>query len=262
MGKDGATEMTEKRLSHAYMLVGPDDAAREERATYLAAALLCGAADAPCGRCRDCRKVFAGVHPDVIRVERQTADKGQLRREIVVDQIRQITADAVVAPNEAARKVYVIREADKLNTAAQNALLKALEDPPGHACFLLCTTAADALLPTVRSRCVREDETVRELKLPELSELAREYLRLLAAGDPAETVRFCLLRGQLNREDADALLDELLSALCDILCRRRNNPGLSAQTLFTQSALLEQGREYLRHNVSPKQVFGVLAAEA
>lgn len=261
MGKDGATSMTEKRLSHAYMLVGPDGPARQERTASLAAELLCPEPDAPCGKCRDCRKVFGGIHPDVISVERQAGDKGQPRREIVVDQIRRITSDAVIAPNEAARKVYVIREADKLNTAAQNALLKALEEPPGHACFILCTTAADALLPTVQSRCVREDETDRTMELAELSDLAREYVRLAAAGDGADMTRFCLLRGQLSREDADGLLDELITALCDILCARRKNPGLTTEQIFYLTGLLEQGREYLRHNVSPKQVFGVLSAE-
>lgn len=254
--------MAEKRLSHAYMLVGPDEPARDARVTQLAAELLCGEANAPCGRCRDCRKVFAGVHPDVIRVERTAGDKGQLRRDILVDQIRRITSDTVIAPNEAARKVYIIREADKLNTAAQNALLKALEEPPAHVCFILCTTAADALLPTVRSRCVREDETVRSTEPAELSDMAREYIQLLASGNVADITLFCMLRGQMAREDADALLDEVISALGDILCRRRPDPGLRAEQIFTQTALLEQGREYLRHNVSPKQVFGVLAAEA
>ena len=254
--------MTEKRLSHAYMLVGPEGEHRKEAALRLAAALLCAQPDPPCGRCRDCRKVRAGVHPDVIFVERAPGDKGQLRRDIVVDQIRRIAADAVVAPNEAERKVYVISEADTMNIPAQNALLKVLEDPPGHACFILCTAASDALLPTVRSRCVREDEEERSLAVGELSDLAREYLTLAARGDAAEMARFCLLRGKLDRETADSLLDEIDSAICDILCGRRQDPGLDRETAFRLSDLLKQGRGYLRRNVSPKQVFGLLAAES
>lgn len=254
--------MTEKRLSHAYMLVGPEDDARREAMLRLEAELLCSAPEeGACGRCRDCRKVAEGVHPDVIVLERQPGDKGQLHREILVDQVRDAVADAVVAPNEAARKVYVIREADRMNTAAQNALLKALEEPPGHACFLLCTTAADALLPTVRSRCVRVDERSRGEVLPELTDLAREYIALAAAGDGADMTRFCLLRGKLTREEADALLDEIDTALCDIQCGRRPDPGLGRERLFRLSALMERGRDYLGHNVAPKQVFGVLAAE-
>ena len=252
--------MAEKRLSHAYLLTGPDGAVNDA-AARLAAALLCPEPDAPCGRCRSCRKVFAGIHPDVVTVERLPGDKGQLRREIVVEQIRQATSDAVIMPNEADRKVYVIREADRMNAAAQNALLKALEDPPGHACFILCAEAADALLPTVRSRCVRQDDSPREDELPELTELCRVFLDLAAADDRAELVRFCCLRARLDREEADGLLEEIETALSDILCGRRRDPGLGTESIFRWTDTLRQGREYLRRNVSPRQVFGLLAAE-
>ena len=122
--------MAERRLSHAYLLTGPEGPERAEQARRLAAALLCGGAESPCGVCRDCRKALAGLHPDVITVERERTDK-QLRQDILVGQIRRMTADAVLAPNEAARKVYIIDQADRMNQQAQNALLKALEDPPG-----------------------------------------------------------------------------------------------------------------------------------
>jgi len=253
--------MTEKRLSHAYMLVGPDTPERQNEAVRMAATLLCRETDAPCGKCRDCRKVFSGTHPDVILVERGVTEKGQQRREILVDQVREITTDAVVAPNEAERKVYIIREADKLNTSAQNALLKALEDPPGHACFILCTTASDALLPTVRSRCVRIDEEKREEPAVPMSEAAKQFLVLYGKGDSAEMTRFCFLRSRLEREDADAFLEELVNALCDISCSRLTMPGIDTEKALRLNALLEQARDYLRHNVSAKQVFGLLAAD-
>lgn len=253
--------MTEKRLSHAYMLVGPDTPERQENALHLAASLLCEAQDAPCGQCRNCRKVFSGTHPDVIVVERGMTDKGQMRREILVDQIRTITADAVVAPNEAERKVYIIHEADKLNIPAQNALLKALEEPPGHACFVLCTTASDALLPTVRSRCIRVDDTRREEQSAPLSDVAKQFLALYGRGDPAEMVRFCFLRNRLGREETDSLLDELSGAVCDVMCSRMTVPGMDMKKALHLNALLEQAKDYLRHNVSPKQIFGLLAAE-
>ncbi len=253
--------MAEKRLSHAYMLVGQDSAACRSAAAELAASLLCRAENAPCRTCRDCRKVFSGVHPDVIYVERQPGENGQLHREILVEQIRRVAADAAVAPNEADRKVYVIPEADRLNVPAQNALLKALEDPPGHACFVLCTAAADALLPTVRSRCVRVDSSRGPVAVQELSALAREYIALAARGNAADMTLFCMLRAKLSREEADGLLEEITAALCDILCARREDPGLSHKKIFELTALLDQARDYLRRNVSPKQVFGLLAAE-
>lgn len=253
--------MNEKRLSHAYMIVGPECGRREAAVTQLAASLLCPEKNAPCAVCRDCRKVFAGIHPDVMFLRRQPGEKGQLHREILVDQIRQMTADAVVAPNEANRKVYILPEADRMNIPAQNALLKALEEPPGHACFLLCTTAADALLPTVRSRCVRVDDAAREDAIEPLSNLAKAYLDTASGGDLADMTLFCMLRGKLTREDTEALLAEISAALGDMLCSRRTNPGLSREQIFHLSALMERAQDHLRHNVSPKQIFGLLAAE-
>ena len=249
------------RLTHAYMLTGPAGPERTRAREDLCAALLCEQADAPCRRCRSCRKVYAGTHPDVIVIERLKDDKGRLRQELLVGQIRAAAADAFVAPNESARKVYVIPEAERMNTEAQNALLKALEDPPGHACFVLCTTAADALLPTVRSRCVRVDETVRTDALPPLTPHAQEFIALCARGDIAGMTKFCFLRAKMSREDTDALLSEIEDALADILCGRRPDPGLSPARALTTASRLEHAREMLRRYISPKQVFGLLAAQ-
>lgn len=243
------------------MITGTDAARRKDTALRLAASLLCPEENAPCTRCRDCRKVFAGIHPDVISVERQPDTKGQLHRELLVDQIRDMTADAVIAPNEASRKVYILPEADRMNLPAQNALLKALEDPPGHACFLLCAAAADSLLPTVRSRCVRLDDTARTVTLAPLSPLTEAYLLAAAKGDIGEITLFCMLRGKLTREDTEQFLSETADALADILCSRRPDPGLTRDRIFHISALMDRAQDYLRHNLSPKQIFGVLAAE-
>ena len=244
------------------MLVGPEGPGRDEAARRLTAALLCSEPDAPCGQCRDCRKVQNGTHPDAVLVQRLLNDKKEQRREIVVDQIRQMTSDAVLAPNEAARKVYVIQEADRMNVQAQNALLKALEDPPGHACFILCAASPDGLLPTVRSRCVRAEDTLdREHEIKPLSDLAREYLNLTAAGDRADVTMFCMLRGKLKREETEAFAREVKDAVCDILCARRDNPGLDRDRLFHLERLMATAEDYLRHNVNPKQIFGLLAVE-
>ncbi len=255
--------MAERRLSHAYMLIGPEGPARDEAARRLSAALLCPAAEPPCGVCRDCRKVLSGVHPDVIAIGRQEGDKG-LHREILVDQIRAAAADAAVAPNEAARKVYVIAQADRMNAQAQNALLKVLEDPPGHACFILCAASAGALLPTVRSRCVRAADTGdmgAGAAGTELPELVRGYLEAAASGDTAELTMFCMLRMKLDREDTEGFAAGVKAAVCDMLCGRRPDMGLGRERLFRMAALMDKTEDYLRHNVSPKQIFGVLAVE-
>lgn len=144
-----------ERLSHAYIAASPNEAARSDEAMTLAAALMCesdGEAR-PCGHCAACRKTFAGIHPDIITVSPGLDSQGRKRREMLVDTVRSIAAGAVVVPNEGRRKVYIIEDADTMNTQAQNALLKLLEEPPESVAFILCAANPALLLPTVRSRC-------------------------------------------------------------------------------------------------------------
>lgn len=253
--------MMEKRLSHAYMLVSAQTENAREEAKKLASALLCGGEKAPCGRCRDCRKMAAGVHPDYIPLLRQKDDKGNLRREIYVDQIRAMTADAAVAPNESRRKVYVIEEAGRMNVQAQNALLKALEDPPGHACFILCTAAADALLPTVRSRCVRLDGARETAENGAAAPFAREYLQLAGEKRRAMLMQFCMNRSKLSREEALDFVEGVRDALWQAASGRQEDHGLTKEQIFRLGDLMDRAERMLRRNLGTRQVFGVLAAE-
>ena len=135
-------------LSHAYIISGPPGSGKRTLAGLLSAALVCSGREAefPCLRCSGCRKAMAGIHPDIIRVRDEEKD-------ITVAQIRALRSDAYIRPNEAARKVYLLEEAQSMNQSAQNAMLKLLEEGPPYAAFLLLTENAAALLPTVRSRC-------------------------------------------------------------------------------------------------------------
>lgn len=140
-------EWAHRGLAHAYILAGPAGSGKKTLAGLLSAALVCsGEGEAPCGACPNCKKALAGIHPDVITVEPQG-------KELVVAQVRDLRADAYIRPNEAARKVYRIYQAQTMNPSAQNALLKLLEEGPGYAAFLLLADNAAALLPTIRSRC-------------------------------------------------------------------------------------------------------------
>lgn len=247
-------------MPHAYLLVSPAVSAREEQAAGLAGRLLCAQPNAPCGQCRDCRKVQAGVHPDMLWLRRQTDDKGKQRREITVDQIRALTADAAVAPNEAERKVYILPEADAMNAQAQNALLKALEDPPGHACFILCTAASDALLPTVLSRLVRARASATEAEAEDdtLLPFAAEYLSLLASGDREQLALFCMQRTKLSGDEALGFVDCVKTLVWQALRGQKPVSGLSQQALFDIAALMDKAELYLRRNLSARQIFGML----
>lgn len=173
-------------LSHAYLITGGSPGSRESFARRMAAAYLCEGEQPPCGRCRPCRKIAADSHPDLIWV-RPAADK----REITVEQARTLRADAYVLPNEGRRKVYLIHPAETMNSAAQNALLKVLEEGPEYAAFLLLAGEPGKLLDTIRSRC----ETlalVPEDAQPDPALLARaeELAAVLLGGDELAAAEF------------------------------------------------------------------------
>lgn len=163
------------RLSHCYLLAGPAGSGKHTLARILAAAMECTeGARRPCGICLQCRKVFDGVHPDVITVDEPE------KKTVSVELIRKARADVYIKPNEGLRKVYILPRAMDMNTAAQNALLKIVEEPPDYAAFLLLTDGAERLLPTIRSRSV----TLQLAPLSETEGLA-ELEKRFPQKDPA-----------------------------------------------------------------------------
>ena len=252
------------RIAHATIVTAPD---REEclaRALDMAAALVCqSSGPVPCGVCRACRKAREGIHPDIIRVKRPEDDKGRPKREIPVDTVRSMAADAPVLPNESERKVYLIEDADTMNTAAQNAALKLLEEPPRGVYFLLCAQNPALLLPTVRSRCALWSRFGSETPLdPENKALAEEFLRQVARGDRAELLRWCARNEDMDTRTMGVFLDCACACTVDRLTGRAQSEGMSPAQLISLHALLERCRKMLRVNTGVKQLFGLLAVDA
>ena len=135
------------RISHFYLISGPEGSGKHTLARLLAAAILCGSADRPCGSCGPCRKVFDGNHPDFITIDDPE------KKTVPVDLIRQARADIYIQPNESDHKIYLFPRAQDMGLPGQNALLKVLEEPPKYGVFILLTDNPEKLLPTVRSRC-------------------------------------------------------------------------------------------------------------
>lgn len=138
------------RVPHAIIIEGGGEQQRESLAKKLASALVCtGEGTKPCGICSSCKKTNSDSHPDIISVEAE--DK---KKTISIDVIRKMRDDAYILPNEANKKIYIIKKAQTMQPYAQNALLKILEEPPMHASFILLCEYHTQLLPTVLSRCV------------------------------------------------------------------------------------------------------------
>ena len=251
-------------LSHAYLLIAEPDAGYAE-ARVIAQTMVCSApegAPRPCGLCRDCRKAEKGIHPDILTIERLTDDKGKPKREIYVDQIRDIVADSVVMPNEAERKVYILRSADCMNAAAQNALLKILEEPPRFVSFILVAAAAAPLLETVRSRCVTLHRTGEDaVPAAEARALAERYLDYAAAGARISLLSFANENGDLGNREMTDFVAAVQSLLADMLCKRLPDLQMPRSELLRLVALMDTAEQYLRFNVSTKHVLGLLAVD-
>lgn len=250
-----------KNLSHAYIISGPPEEGFE-KARELAAAMLCTAPDRrPCGMCRSCAKVKRGIHPDVIITQRQTDDKGKPRREIYVDQVREIADSSAILPNEAEKKVYIVRDAGTMNLNAQNAFLKLLEEPPRFDAFILLCDNAGQLLETVRSRCVAINLKGGDVEpSAQARELSEKYMALAAKRNTVGLLSFLNVNGDLPAADAADFVESNISMLSDMLCGYLPDLGMSRAELMRLVALMQRAREYLRFNVSVKHVFGLLSA--
>jgi DNA polymerase-3 subunit delta' len=167
-----------------------------------------------CGKCASCARIERGVHPDVLIVE--PGDSGAIK----IEQIRDVIERAAYRPFEGRRRVVIIDDADTIVSGAQNALLKTLEEPPPASVFILLTSRADLLLPTVRSRCIRLtfasgagieiDEDAREVAERVLAQTA-------AAGDPARRLESAKdLVGNGDREQVAGHLRAMAALLRDV----------------------------------------------
>ena len=133
---------------HAYLLTGPGGTGKRSAAQLCAMAALCRGEHKPCGACGPCRRVLSGTHPDVHTV---VPEKG--KQIISVGVMRDVLDTVAVKSFEDGAKVILIPQAERMNAAAQNCLLKTLEEPPERTVFFLITDQPAALLPTIVSRC-------------------------------------------------------------------------------------------------------------
>lgn len=249
-----------KRVPHAYVFHGPPGVGKETLAAGLGQVLLCShpleqeldQAEADslglatvrtgCGVCEDCHLLAAGTHPDLHLVYRQLnrehpdpAVRGRKGLEIGVDVLRHFVIDRIgLTPRRGRAKVFIIREADRITTAAQNALLKTLEEPPGESVLILLAGALDRLLPTTLSRC----QTVRFNGLP--AEFVRAKLKELLPDLPSEQVEWYARSADgslgLALERAEDELFELNQRMLEVLVRLPQTRSDALVKLWTEES--------------------------
>jgi DNA polymerase III subunit delta' len=181
-------------VSHAYLFVGPSGVGRLATARAFAQALLCETGqDDACDRCRACRKVAGGTHPDLRILAPGRTETGGERRAVGIDQIRELKRDAAYPPYEARWKVFIIEDAEAMRAEAANSLLKVLEEPPPGVVLILLTESTASLLPTIVSRA----QSVRFGFVPP-AEIART---LTSRGVPPDRARYlaALSGGRVGR---------------------------------------------------------------
>src|SRR5258708_749689 len=193
----------QKRLAHAYLFVGPRGVGKTSTARILAKSLNCvkGPTVTPCGECDNCKEIAAGNSLDVIEIDGASNNS--------VEDVRQLRDNVRYAPAKGHYKIYLIDEVHMLSSAAFNALLKTLEEPPPHVKFIFATTEPQKVLPTILSRCQRFDLH----RIP--ANLIAQHLQFIAGKEKITlepAAAHAIARGaEGGLRDAESMLDQLVA---------------------------------------------------
>jgi DNA polymerase-3 subunit gamma/tau len=193
------------RIAHAYLFCGTRGTGKTSTARILAKCLNCESTDGPtavpCNKCQSCLAIARGEDMDVIEID-AASNTG-------VDNVRDLIANAQYRPARSRFKVYIIDEVHMLSKSAFNALLKTLEEPPGHVKFILATTEPEKVLPTILSRCQRYD--FRNIPTREIAGHLRDITKKEKIKADDDALLLVAKAGAGSMRDALSLLDRLLS---------------------------------------------------
>lgn len=235
------------RFPHAILIEGAQPQQVDDAIGQIAAALLCRAQDdSPCGQCLGCKKAAAGIHPDLLSY----TGEGKSRA-ISVEKVREIRAQAHVAPIEGERKILLLRDAHTMLLPAQNALLKILEEPPPSAFFILSAENRFRLLETVRSRVsIISLENTGHAEPGKHGEIVSRIVEHLSLGEEAQVL--ACLSGWKDRGDFLQMLSELRACLLRHMTGGGYKGGgvpISPLQLWDFAAIIEKIQNSAEHNV-------------
>lgn len=249
--------LQQNRIAPAYLFCGPRGTGKTSSARILAKSLNClnspGPTPEPCGQCQVCQEITVGASLDIIEID-AASNTG-------VDNIRELIERAQFAPVQCRQKLYVLDEVHMLSTAAFNALLKTLEEPPPHVVFVLATTDPQRVLPTIISRCQRFD--FRRIPLDAMVQHLDYIAQRESINIAADALQLVAQLSQGGLRDAESLLDQLglldgeitIEAVWDLVGAVSERDLLAlvqaigtdngAQTLILARQLMDRGREPL-----------------
>jgi DNA polymerase-3 subunit gamma/tau len=230
----------QNRLAHAYLFVGPRGIGKTSTARILAKALNCvnGPTVTPCGVCDSCKEITAGNSLDVLEID-GASNNG-------VEQVRELRDNVRYAPSKGHFKIYIIDEVHMLTSAAFNALLKTLEEPPPHVKFIFATTEPQKVLPTILSRCQRFDLH----RIP--ANLIAQHLQFIAGKENISldpSAAHAIAKGaDGGLRDAESMLDQLV-AFCG---EKITEPDVLNVFGFTSEQTVAQFTERILRGQTPE----------
>jgi len=195
--------LRQQRLHHAYLFTGTRGVGKTTLARILAKSLNCetGVTDAPCGKCGACTEIDAGRFVDLIELD--AASNTQ------VDNMRELLENALYAPTSGRYKVYIIDEVHMLSRSAFNAMLKTLEEPPGHVKFILATTDPQKIPVTVLSRCLQFG--LKQIPPQQIRDRLTEVLAAENVKSDAHSIALVARAAEGSLRDALSLLDQAIA---------------------------------------------------
>ena len=241
-----------RRIPHAIMIEGENNGDNLELAQFIASAAVCDSDNAPCGVCQNCHLATINSHPDIAVINPLEGKKF-----LSVDQIRELRAEAFIKPHQAAKRVFIIEDASRMNPQAQNALLKVLEEPPQNVVFILLISSKTMLLDTIISRCVLLSLLSQKDNNDQYFTLADQFIDILLTGSEYELTKL-IAPLEKSRSDAEAFF----MALSVCAAKRLKKGSSHSRTL---DCLFDDSKYYLdllKTNINMPLLLSLVASKS